>query len=348
VSLISVHNITRCKVLEGRLFGIEIEAEGHNLPCYEEELTYPDDDEDCDEPIIKNVSPDLKEWEIHEEGSITNGAEYVLKTPMDLGKACHAVDWLFDELRDKYQAVLKESPRTSVHIHINASDWSLGRLKKSLPILAAAEPFLVEMSGRHRRGNLFCLSRLDAPFGWKQVINLAAGAQYISGDTHYCGINFKPLYGHGSIEFRMMRGLTTAADVQDWLFTLDALIDAIDLVPNDWDWKELPSPLFFFLMHTSPASHERLLTKALRSAKEVVEELALAAIPQKMPQISPAPSPSIHLTAASSSLSGWAEAMNTLVNPSPVTMSPAYSLTLEEFTELYPPAPLQPVNNSDF
>lgn len=273
----SVCEYFSCQQREGRVFGIEIEIEGDCLPQIETELVTEDPDEDYPEYEEVVISPDLGVWEIHAEGSI-RGAEYVLKEPLSLSESLNAVDWLFDTLSTEWSAVIYDSPRTSVHVHVNASDWPLDKLRKALPLLAAAEPFLVEMSGKHRKGNLFCLSRLDAPFGWTPIINALCG-KAASGDTHYSGINFAPLWRKGSIEFRMMRGLTKAEDVGRWLITLDALMDAIDLLPEDYSYAEFP-PVLSFLIDGVPAEKiDRLERVGLRSALEVLEDLTIAAIP---------------------------------------------------------------------
>lgn len=279
----SVSDFMGCRLREGRVFGVEIEVEGENLPQRETELVTHDPDEDYPEYEEVDRTPELGAWEIHAEGSI-KGAEYVLKEPLPLSESLDAVGWLFNTLRTEWHAVIYDSPRTSVHVHVNASDWSWDQLRKALPLLAVAEPFLVEISGKHRKGNLFCLSRLDAPFGWTPIINAICGKHY-NGDTHYSGINFAPLWRKGSIEFRMMRGLTEAADVVDWLVTLDSLIDAIDLLPDDYDYEEFP-PVLAFLTSSVPAEKiKKLEREGLRSAREVLADLTIAAV--SLPQPSP-------------------------------------------------------------
>lgn len=278
----SVSEFMGCHHREGRVFGIEIELEGVGLPQKEIELEYDPEDEYA-EPVEIDRTPDMFMWDIHEEGSI-KGAEYVFKRPLPLLEAVSAVNWLYDTLRSEWKAGIYESPRTSVHVHVNASDWPIEKLKKALPLLAAAEPFLVEISGRHRKGNLFCLSRLDAPFGWAPIINILSGNSQWHGDTHYSGINFSPLFNKGSIEFRMMRGLTQAHDVNVWLLTIDTLMDAIDSLSEDYSYEEFPSVLSFLASNVPPEKIKKLERAGLRSARGVLEDMTLAAImPPPMP-----------------------------------------------------------------
>lgn len=334
MSNLSISDITGSHFREGRVFGVEIEIEGDGLPQREVELEFDPEDEYA-EPCENDTTPDMKMWDIHEEGSI-KGAEYVLRRPLPLTESCDAVNWLYAELHDKYNAEIYESPRTSVHVHINASDWPLAKLRKALPLLAAAEPFLVEMSGRHRKGNLFCLSRLEAPFGWSPVINLAEGGAYCRGDTHYSGINFSPLWNKGSIEFRMMRGLTNPYDVIKWLMTLDALVNAIDLLPDDYDYSVFPDILSFLTATIAPSAVSRLQRAGLRSAREVLEDLTLAAIKIELPK-KPAMVTPISLNAYSTMMN-----YDISLFPPPAPSYPTTALSDEELLAAITVVPISP------
>lgn len=272
---------------QGLLFGVEIEAEGNNLPSRE-----PQYDEDGDE-ILEYIDPDLGSWDTHEEGSI-NGAEYVMQRPLPLEETLEEIDFLFDKLTRFHAATLKETPRSSIHVHVNCGDRTMGWLKKALPILAAAEPFLIHHSGRHRKGNLFCLSRQEAPLGWTPIINAVCGLAPNQYDTKYTATNFVPLWNYGSIEFRMMRGLTTAKQVKTWVTTIAILMDAIDAISDNHDWKELPYELTFLsfpcgLAEMRPGVADRLNKQALQSAQEVIASLSLTKAPKLSPKLSPKP-----------------------------------------------------------
>lgn len=261
------------KKYRGFVYGVEIEAEGHGLP--ERETIY---DEDGDE-IIDHVDPDLGAWLTHEEGSIS-GAEYVMSQPLPVEQTLEEIDMLFERLADVYGATLTTSPRTSIHVHVNCSDRSIDWLRKALPVLAAAEPFLIHHSGRHRKGNLFCLSRREAPFGWTPIINAASSCTPQQYDTKYMAVNFVPLWSSGSIEFRMMRGLTTAKQVRTWVSLISLLMEAVDLIPDNHDWQHFPIELCFLmsnhgLAEMSARASDRLEKQALQSAQEVIAALAL-------------------------------------------------------------------------
>ena len=250
---------------EGYQFGVELEAEGISLP--EPEKVYEEDSDDYD-----TVMPQLGSWVTHEEGSIT-GAEYVMACPRPLDEAIAEVQDLFGRLRSQYDATILPSPRTSVHVHVNCGDKTLAWLKKALPVLAAAEPFLIHQGGRHRRGNLFCLSRQEAPFGWSNAIEFARTGRWGGQDAKYSAINFEPLRIFGSIEFRMMRGLTTSEDLCRWLSLVSEVMNAIDYIPESFDFESFPSELDCVrqsvLSSVTPHDRARLTKLALQNAAEV-------------------------------------------------------------------------------
>jgi len=249
------------------VFGVEIEVEGSNLPTIMEEMC----DEDGNE--MEREVPELGNWDTHEEGSV-QGAEYVMQLPLPYRDTILEIHDLFTRLDREYHATLVASPRTSVHVHVNCQYRTARWLIHALPILAAAEPFLIHHSGRHRKGNLFCLSREEAPFGWIPFIHSLQGRETIGVDTKYSAINFIPLLSWGTIEFRMMRGLTDPESVCAWLRLLNTLFLAIDDIPEDYDWQKFPPQLEFLaedfgLAQMPPAIADRLRLRGLRSAVEV-------------------------------------------------------------------------------
>lgn len=254
-------------------FGVEIEAEGVCLPQID--IIYDDNGDD----IIEENPPELGEWETHEEGSIA-GAEYVMAKPKPLQETLEAIDNLFGRLVNNYGSVLKESPRTSIHVHVNCAHRSVAWMRKAIPVLAAAEPFLVHYSGRHRKGNLFCLSRRESTFGWVPVINALNGTSMACHDTKYSAVNFMPLWSFGSIEFRMMRGLTCPEKIKAWVKMLSDVIEAVEQVPEDFNWEDFPPALDFLkepniLTDQTSGPWNRLTREALWSAREVALSLAI-------------------------------------------------------------------------
>lgn len=308
----------------GFVYGVEIEAEGFGLP--ERETIYGEDGDD----IIDHQDPDLGLWCTHEEGSIS-GAEYVMMQPLPIEDALAEIDCLFDKLKRDYGATLKESPRTSIHVHVNCADRSMQWLRKALPVLAAAEPFLIQHSGRHRKGNLFCLSRREAPFGWLPITNAMSANSLHQLDTKYMAINFVPLWSTGSIEFRMMRGLTTASQVKAWVSLLDTLMTAIDNIPDNHDWQHFPDELRFLalpcgLAEMPRAVMSRLEKQGLQSAQEIVASICLTRPVEKPRKKS-----------ASLSYHGCVDfetGPTTAATATPVAQNLGWNL--EEFQQIYP------------
>jgi len=196
--------------------GIEIELEGANFPKEDEEL------------------PD--EWQYHEDHSLRgeDNAEYVLRLPESFATAEDAVRRLFCVLDDNC-VVIDDSPRTSVHVHLNFQKNCVNRIAAFSALFFTVEEILSEWCGDHRAGNLFCLRAKDAPAIpalAKEIVSNNLGVS-ISSDYHYAGLNFESLQKFGSLEVRHMRGPKDAQEVIDWLKIVQRIYDMSDVFKSD-------------------------------------------------------------------------------------------------------------------
>lgn len=196
----SVLKIPKEKWVEG-LIGIEIEAEGRELP-----------------------RPDNKVWKTTTDGSLQGEAfEYVLRTPVTVDGMRAALKEL-DSMYTKKGSVVHDSVRAGVHIHINVQDLTIIQLYNFITLYLILEGLLVKWCGPTRDGNLFCLKATDAEDLVRQLSRAAQTKQFrrvfYSDDLRYASMNVKAVAEHGSLEFRSMRGTRDLSLVEAWALML--------------------------------------------------------------------------------------------------------------------------------
>ena len=121
--------------------GIEIEAEGKNLP-------------QIDTPV----------WKSERDPSLRGESyEYVLRKPVPFDMTNQVLAQVGEEW-EKVGAKIKDSPNAGVHIHINASDLTVTQLFNLISLYLVVEHVLVAACGVDRIGNLFCLRASDAEY----------------------------------------------------------------------------------------------------------------------------------------------------------------------------------------
>lgn len=197
--------------------GIEIE-------CESQTSRLPQKDGGPNGVFMPELIPEM--WQYHHDGSLRgyDNAEYVLKKPLKFEEVPGAVNALWDMFK-KAGAVLADSNRTSVHIHLNAHRFHLNRLCAFAALYFSVEEILTEWCGDHRVGNLFCLRGKDAP---AIVSKLKAFIQEdcrnpINEGLHYGGLNIHALTKFGSIEVRALRGCTDPETILTWVSILERI-----------------------------------------------------------------------------------------------------------------------------
>lgn len=193
--------ILRHKEVKGDI-GIEIEMEGKRLLHAEDEGN-----------II------VKGWRYHVDHSLRGeeNAEYVMDGPVPFNRVEGELQRLWGALEDN-GAIIDESNRTSVHVHMNCQKMFLNEFTSFAATYFALEEILTEWCGDHRVGNLFCLRAKDAP----GIITAIESFIVDNGDRrfpealHYAAFNPQALNKFGSIEIRTMRGTPDYATVLAW------------------------------------------------------------------------------------------------------------------------------------
>lgn len=181
--------------------GIEIEVEGHEpLP-----------------PAPRNSC-----WVSKEEGSLRyHGREYITNEPQVLNDALLASLTDLSKHLNKKDIVIENSPRTSVHIHVNVTDLHMTQMWTGACAFWLVENMLLEYCGPERVSNLFCLRIQDAEGVLKYVQrDLNSDRPLVNhlntDQVRYAALNLNAASKFGSLEVRCMRGTTDPVLIYTW------------------------------------------------------------------------------------------------------------------------------------
>jgi hypothetical protein len=187
-----------------KLYGLEIEVEGENLPT--------------------SVS---SFWRVERDDSLkTEEAwEYVTKKPH------HLLDMSvrLDELQRAYNncnSVVYDSVRAGVHVHMNVQDWNIKQLLTFAICYYGLEDVLMKWCGENREGNLFTLRTKDAEFVLFKLVETLQqrNLNVLNTDViRYASLNFLSLFKYGTVEFRGMRGTSDLGEIYRWMCIIDEL-----------------------------------------------------------------------------------------------------------------------------
>lgn len=174
---------------------------------------------------VTRAAPFPPSWVLTEDGSLKiRGAEFYT-VPIKLKYLEIELSRLFTRLKDA-----DFSSRTSIHVHVNARDFTLKELHSFLLLYCLYEKSLFLMSG-DRRNNNFCIPIFDSLHHAEKVVNLLTGMTKENDNpelimsvpwSKYLALNLLPLYGgdgvsrHGTIEFRHMKGNNNIPLILNW------------------------------------------------------------------------------------------------------------------------------------
>ncbi len=195
----------------GPEIGVEIEVEGRSL-------------------IRENPQ---YHWKVTHDGSLRavdprdEAVEYVFRKPLDRQTTLKALEYLEKKLKDNGATVF-DSDRTSVHVHLNASDLKIIDVYRWLTLYYIFEPSLMKYCGESRMGNHFCLSATDAEAVVTNIVESLQQCQVIStnNDMRYAACNYTALGKFGTLEFRAHEGTISAERIWKWIRILLAIKDA--------------------------------------------------------------------------------------------------------------------------
>ena len=187
--------------------GIEIEVEGNNL--YREKMDY---------------------WKTIADGSLRGeeSIEYVLSSPVKRKEILKVLKYIKNIWKETRCNIDENSPRTSVHIHINVQELSFSNIINYFCLYSIFEEALVKFCGPTREGNLFCLRLKDADNLIDKLIYIIKKQHWKELSTEnirYSSLNMASIPKYGSMEFRAMRGTTDISLIQTWIYILLRLKD---------------------------------------------------------------------------------------------------------------------------
>jgi hypothetical protein len=168
--------------------GIEMEIEGTNLPGA------------------------ISGWEVHEERSLRGEArEYVTRGAVSLGKLRKTLLTAHTAL-SRADTAVRLTGRASTHIHLNMQQETFRTVFGTILVGTILEPWLLQLCGPVRNGNLFCLPSSETHDLATLMEAVAARvlhygrAEFSRHAWHargkYAAINTDPLNTFGTIEFR--------------------------------------------------------------------------------------------------------------------------------------------------
>lgn len=157
-------------------------------------------------------------WTTHVDQSLRNGIEYVTSGPMSGVKLKRAITTFY-----AMGITTENTPRTSTHIHVNASDLTLGQVRTMFALSHVLESALFEIIGNARKYCGYCMPLSEmAPSRMKSILvsdkwNETFQAMQGRNEDKYYGFNISSIRKHGTVEFRYFYGGPTKDELSSWL-----------------------------------------------------------------------------------------------------------------------------------
>lgn len=197
-------------------FGVEVEVEGKGL-------------------FIRNNKETTPYWSIGEDGSLRRlmpddqALEYKFRIPLNMYDTEAALRVLQARLTEPGVQVYP-SPRCSVHVHVNMAKETVRTLYNFLCLSFIFEEVFVDLNGKDRAGNNFCLRAKDAEgttIGMTQAMrDYGSVLTNINQESRYCATNLCSLYRFQTIEFRSLEFTIDQHRIMAWIKTLQAVKEA--------------------------------------------------------------------------------------------------------------------------
>ncbi|AXH71982.1 MAG: hypothetical protein [Podoviridae sp. ctbj_2] len=163
-------------------------------------------------------------WKVVRDGSLRNGAEYVLNAPIPLNTVMAALEMMEQHFK-AHGTKPHYSFRTSTHLHINLQNATYEQLLAVIFTYLCLENVMVNSCAEHRRANRFCLRVSDAEGLLDTVHKLIryrrlGGAGFYGclnqGMLKYAAMNLYTLRKYGSLEFRSLEGTADWEKISNW------------------------------------------------------------------------------------------------------------------------------------
>jgi hypothetical protein len=173
-------------------------------------------------------------WANIEDGSLKNNGREFVTIPIQFKYLEIELQRLFSGLSN-----YETTSRCSVHVHINARDFTLTELKSFIALYIIFEKSLYKYSG-DRIHNNFCVPLIAYPILIKDFIKSLNIGEIRHCWFKYFGFNLSPIYGGeskplGTIEFRHMKGTTNIPNIISWI----NLIVSLKVLAKKMPWSEI-------------------------------------------------------------------------------------------------------------
>jgi hypothetical protein len=194
--------------------GIEIEVEGFNTGH-----------------MIAFEKLDPLFWTLVNDGSLKNKGKEFVSIP--IGGQC--IDYAIHE----FEQVAKAQPfswsvRTSVHVHVNVSEFSVEQLTHFTALYAIFENLFFALADPERKGNPYCYPLTSIT---------PASAHEIQSDSKYCAFNSAPIRSQLTVEFRHLQGTDDCRLIRRWVQLIQKLHRYVEENTKD-NWRDLLTSYF--------------------------------------------------------------------------------------------------------
>lgn len=198
----------------GDYFGIELELEN------------------IDYDAIDNM--DWNYWVTHGDGSLQeDGREFVLSGPKGGDAVVNALNEFYNNNVNATAGL-----RTSTHIHINASDLTVGELRSMLVVSYTVEAALFRWIGENRKWCGYAMSLAEMPSDrLRKILTGNTGRMVLQAisaqrnNDRYYGVNVSSIVKHGTVEYRHFPGKPTREELENWLDFVRAMKRAGQTLP---------------------------------------------------------------------------------------------------------------------
>ena len=173
-------------------------------------------------------------WNNIEDGSLKNNGREFVTIPIQFKYLEIELQRLFSGLKN-----YETTSRCSIHVHINARDFTLIELKSFIALYVIFEKSLYKYSG-DRIHNNFCSPLIGYPAVVKAFVKALTSGYIEHQWFKYFGFNLSPIFGGeskplGTIEFRHMKGNHDIPYIVNWI----NLIVSLKLLAKKMPWAEI-------------------------------------------------------------------------------------------------------------
>lgn len=161
-----------------------------------------------------------RKWQLHDEGSLVNGREFVLYPPLGGASLKSALDLFFDA-----ECAYNPSERASVHVHVDMlNNVTVQQFRNLFALVFILEGAIYRIADENRKWASYSCPlidmRVDRFNGLLMASTPHAFVTALTGKYHeekYYGFNPVSLCKHGTVEFRYFPCTRNKAEVLKWV-----------------------------------------------------------------------------------------------------------------------------------